>query len=288
MAGLSRCTAHNFQVAYRSFRAYLVTQVPDDGAPLGATLHDIDGWIAVLRTRPRPAAANSIHRYWRSVRGFFGYVEHLTGLPSPFAGLRPPRLPDRIPKARTPAECARILAAVANYPGWSAFERGRNRALIGMALYAGLRRGDLVRLQYANVDVQERTIRVEGGKGRGGGKDRVVMMAPDLLDIVLAYLRERHRRRLVLPEFFASTAGQRPIADVTINRLVRRLRIASGVPFTLHSLRHSFVTQLLRAGVPLHTVSALAGHTQITTTAGYLRVWDEDKVAAVQRLSFDG
>jgi site-specific recombinase XerD len=46
------------------------------------------------------------------------------------------------------------------------------------------------------------------------------------------------------------------------------------------------VTQLLRTGIPLHTVSALAGHSQITTTAGYLRVFDEDKTEAVRKLSF--
>jgi site-specific recombinase XerD len=43
---------------------------------------------------------------------------------------------------------------------------------------------------------------------------------------------------------------------------------------------------LLRSGVPLHVARELAGHTSITTTAGYLRVWDEDKRDQIRKVSF--
>ena len=52
----------------------------------------------------------------------------------------------------------------------------------------------------------------------------------------------------------------------------------------MHSLRHSFVTMLLKNGVPLHVASELAGHNDIATTAGYLRVFDEDKRGEIKRL----
>ena len=52
----------------------------------------------------------------------------------------------------------------------------------------------------------------------------------------------------------------------------------------MHSLRHSFVTMLLKSGVPIHVASELAGHTDIRTTAHYLRVFDDEKRQVIKRL----
>ena len=71
-----------------------------------------------------------------------------------------------------------------------------------------------------------------------------------------------------------------------LRRIHKAVRRASGIAFSLHGLRHSFVTMLLRSGVPLHVARELAGHTSITTTAGYLRVWDEDKRDQIRKVSF--
>ena len=49
-----------------------------------------------------------------------------------------------------------------------------------------------------------------------------------------------------------------------------------GVPFTPHQTRHSFVTNLLRAGVPIHLVSRLANHADITTTMRYAKLGGQD------------
>ncbi len=44
------------------------------------------------------------------------------------------------------------------------------------------------------------------------------------------------------------------------------MRRASGIKFSIHSLRHTFVTMLLQSGVPIHVAKELAGHTDINTT----------------------
>jgi site-specific recombinase XerD len=112
-------------------------------------------------------------------------------------------------------------------------------------------------------------------------------MAPDLRRILETYLRERRKVNLSAPEFFCSLKTRAGVSWMTFRRIVAAVRDASQVPFTLHSLRHSFVTQLLRSGVPIHTVAALAGHTHITTTENYSSVWDDDKRLAVRHLTFD-
>jgi len=134
--------------------------------------------------------------------------------------------------------------------------------------------------------MQMGVIRVWRGKGRGGGKDRTIYLAPPLREIYTNYLRERHRKQIEGAAFFA-TPGNVGMSYATLRRVHERIRRASGIRFTLHGLRHSFVTELLRSGVPIHVAKELAGHTTITTTAGYLRVWDEDKKQQIRKLTYD-
>ena len=148
----------------------------------------------------------------------------------------------------------------------------------------GLRQGDVRAI--AQRGCSRGVVCVDRGKGRGGGKDRAIPISPDLRSILDDYLRERRRHGLVAPEFITCLHSRAGISLSTFRRIIFRVRKASGIPFSFHSLRHSFLTQLLRNGVPIHTVSALAGHTQITTTAGYLKVFDEDKEDALKRLRY--
>lgn len=85
------------------------------------------------------------------------------------------------------------------------------------------------------------------------------------------------------PELFASRANK-GLSVNQLKRLTTLIQRASGVAFSPHCLRHSFVTHLLRSGVAINVAQELAGHASITTTAGYLRVWDEDKKAQIARL----
>lgn len=283
--GHSAYTLGSYVVAYRNFRAFLLSTI-GVGTPVGPTLLAIEAWLRWNRDRAHPVCQTTLHSYWNKLRSFFEYLERMYGVRSPFRGLRPPTLPSRIPKARSAMECMRILESARQYPWPTRFERVRAVAILGMALFAGLRRGEILRLHSLDVDLQQGLIRVERGKGRGGGKDRVIPIGPDLREILEDYLVERRRHNLTPPEFFTCLQSRAGVSLSTFNRIIRRVRQASQIPFAFHSLRHSFLTQLLRSGVPIHTVSALAGHTQITTTAGYLKVFDEDKEDAVRRLRY--
>ncbi len=281
--GQSLSTLHSYRVSYANFRRFLIARA-GIGCPLGLTLYAIEDWIGSNhRDGRKPITLNS---YWRKLRSFFTYLETHCDIPSPFTGLRQPAVPARIPKAMAPAECRRILDAAANIPWENAFDRTRAVAMMAIALFAGLRRAEILKLQYVDVDVQEGLIRVIAGKGRGRGKDRAVPIAPDLRTILVSFLRERRLHAITAPEFFCSLKERRGLSVTTFRRITARIQAASGLRFTLHALRHSFVTQLLRSGVALHTAGALAGHSQITTTAGYLRVFDEDKEDAVRKLRY--
>lgn len=116
----------------------------------------------------------------------------------------------------------------------------------------------------------------------------MVRIAPELRAILARYTSERRLRfgDEVGPAFVTSTKTKQGISEMTLRRIVRTIRRASGVAFSMHGLRHSFITTLLNNGTPIHVAQHLAGHAKITTTAGYLALTDEDVRREIQRLSF--
>ena len=278
--GHSAATLHGYRHAYRDFRRY----VEESGAPLPDAFLDVEGWVR--RNRRRGLGPVTVNTYWRQLRPFFNDLERRDGVENPFRRMKAPSQPSRIAKAFKPADCRKILAAAESFPWPTSFQRTRAVAVIATILYAGLRRGELLRLTYGDVSLDDGTIRIIRGKGRGGGKDRTAYIAPELRRILEEYVRERRKRNIVGPGFFSSERTGQGISLATLRRIHKAVRRASGIAFSLHGLRHSFVTMLLRSGVPLHVARELAGHTSITTTAGYLRVWDEDKRDQIRKVSF--
>lgn len=155
-----------------------------------------------------------------------------------------------------------------------------------MATYsAGLRSSETVNLQIRDIDSKAMRLLVRRGKG---GKDRFVMLSTKLLEELRQYWR-RHRPSLWLFPTTASRAGEpRPICRETLGRAFRRSRDRAGIQATatLHSLRHSFATHLLEAGVALPRIQHLLGHASVKTTMIYLKVVDLERTTSpLDRLS---
>jgi integrase/recombinase XerD len=269
-----------YRDAYRGFRKFLETfDVPEEHATA------IEAWIAW--NRKRGVGTVSVNSYWRNLRPFFKYLAKHHDVRNPFDGMKAPVLPSRVPKALPPASCQRILIAAENIPWKSPLERALAVSVFATILFAGLRRRELLTLTFMDVDVNAGIIHVWKGKGKGGGKDRKIYMTSELKEILRRYISERKARKLEAPGFFAIQPGG-GMSLSTLRRIHARVQRASGLQFTLHSLRHSFVTALLRSGVPIHVARELAGHSHITTTEGYLRVWDEDLRSQIRKLSYGG
>lgn len=71
-----------------------------------------------------------------------------------------------------------------------------------------------------------------------------------------------------------------------MRRTFAEIEKAAGFSFSPHVLRHSYVTQILKNGIPLHVAKELAGHNDIETTMGYLRVFDEEKRVQVKKIRY--
>jgi integrase/recombinase XerD len=168
------------------------------------------------------------------------------------------REPQRLPVVLSGEEIARFLEAV---PGL------RNRVALTTAYGAGLRVGEVVRLTAAAIDSSRMLIRIEHGKG---GKDRYVMLSPQLLRILRTYYRLARPGRWLFP-------GHDPADPVSVATLQEACRQAArqaelSKPVTVHTLRHSFATHLLEAGTDIRIIQVLLGHARLSTTARYTQV----------------
>lgn len=273
-----------YEKAFQNFRAFLRTKLALDPAAFAVQLRSIEPWVQW--NRERGIAAISANNYWRGLRAFFRDVEQRDGTPSPFHGLKAPRFPRSEPKARSADECRRILEAAEHYPWASPYTQSLAVAVLATMLYAGLRRGEVVRLRYADIDRDTGTILVHEGKGAYGGRDRRAYISDELDAVLRRYLRERTRRGYVGPEFFVSSKSGFGLSLEGLQRIIRIVRRASGVPFSAHMLRHSFVTHLLHKGVAIHVVSRLAGHRQLSTTMGYAAIFEKDLAEGIGKLRF--
>lgn len=166
--------------------------------------------------------------------------------------------PRTLPSVLSPAEVLRLLNAAAP---------GRERLLLQIAYACGLRLGELLHLQVADINSARMVLHVRQGKG---AKDRIVPLSLRLLEELRAYWQQARPRTWLFP---GHKSGQ-PLHACSIQRRFSQLvkQVGLSKRCSMHTLRHSYATHLLEAGVDLLTLKALLGHTSLQTTARYLHV----------------
>ena len=126
---------------------------------------------------------------------------------------------------------------------------------------------EVVLLKIADIDSQRMVIRVEQGKG---GKDRYVMLSPQLLTILRTYWRLTRPKRWLFP----GRDDERPLVPNVLHAACRSACAAAGLSkqVTVHTLRHTFATHLLESGADVRIIQVLLGHASLASTARYTRV----------------
>ena len=138
--------------------------------------------------------------------------------------------------------------------------RRRNKNLILVLGYTGLRKSELLNLTVGDLDFNQRRILVKQGKGQ---RDRVIPMA----ERIVVPLREQCAGKAAHQKVFDGLNGR------SVYRIIASLAKACGLEgFHPHSLRHYFATRLVETGVDLRSVQLLLGHKDLSTTAIYLDI----------------
>jgi len=181
--------------------------------------------------------------------------------------LRQADLPERIAYAREPQKLPVVLSTEEVVRFLEAVPSLKCRAALTTAYAAGLRASEVASLKVADLDSSRMVIRVQQGKG---GRDRYVMLSPQLLGILRAYWRLARPPHWLFPR----QDGEHPIHPATLNAACHSACAAAGLGkrVTVHTLRHSFATHLLESGTDIRIIQALLGHRNVNTTARYAQV----------------
>ncbi len=168
------------------------------------------------------------------------------------------KLPKKLPTVLGPEEVQKLLAC-AHPPV--------DQMVLTTLYAAGLRVGEALYLRVRDIDSARMLLRVAHGKG---AKERLVPLSPRLLTELRMYWQTYRPGEWL---FGGSTAGQ-PRAAATVQKACQRAALAAGLNkhVTPHTLRHSYATSLLEAGVDLVTIQRLLGHSSFSTTLIYLHV----------------
>lgn len=153
---------------------------------------------------------------------------------------------------------------------------GSNHLLVVLlAGDAGLRRGEIIALEWDHVDLRRGLITIcqsdwEGQVGdTKGGRSRTVPMTSRLREALAS------ARHLIGPRvLYRVSAGQHsPVKAVTIRTWLGTAQRKAGLPKKgPHTLRHTFCSHLAMRGVPARTIQELAGHKDLSTTQRYMHL----------------
>ena len=184
-------------------------------------------------------------------------------------------------------ELMRLLDATERDDVWARKHDGkreRDRLLLALFAYAGLRRSELLGLNWTDVDLERRLLKVRRAKG---GRQRIVPIHPALEPLFVDYLRVRAHHPE--PALFVGVQGRRlsqTIMTQTFLRYARAAGVTERKRVTPHTLRHVFASGLLRAGANLRQIQELLGHKHLDSTQRYTRVTAHELRGAVKRLDF--
>jgi integrase/recombinase XerD len=202
-----------------------------------------------------------------ALRSFFRFLveEHICD-DNCVSLLEAPRRGGRLPEALKDGEADRLLSLIDTRTPLGI----RNRALYELIYSAGLRVSEAVALNTRDLFLSEEMAQVTG-KGR---KERLVVFGPEAVSWLRRYLAE------VRPVLLGRRQSQALFVTRFGRRLSRKgiwknyaaLAVEAGISSRLHTLRHTFATDLLSGGADLRSVQELLGHADIATTQIYTHV----------------
>lgn len=159
----------------------------------------------------------------------------------------------------------------------------RNRLIILMLMYTGVRVSELVNVKLKDIDLLAMNLIISWGKG---GKRREIPLKNEAIEAVKEYLGgERKDNKFAESEFLILTNRSGKMDRDAINKILSKMEQQLNIRMHPHKFRHTFCTTLIKRGVELTTVAKLAGHSSIQTTANfYINTSKEDKKKAVELL----
>lgn len=272
----SKTSRHTREAYARDIRKWL--DFCDDAGidPLQALRAHADIWKQRGAGYSSPPANSSLARRLSAVASFYNYlVQEEVVDRSPLAHVVRPAVSDESTTRGLSKTQARSLVQCAAESG------RRDEALIKLLLFSGVRESEAILADVDDLGWEDdhRTLDVV----RKGGKTQRIPLSPIVADAIEQYLADRESG----PLFITATGGR--LSAHQVFRTVRRVARMADVPdpdgVSPHSLRHTFATLSLDAGVPLRQVQVDMGHADPKTTIRYDRARRRLRGAATYKVT---
>lgn len=211
----------------------------------------IEAWL--IEKQMAPATARS---QLSQLRAFFGWcVRNGYVTRDPTVGVRGPKPPRYLPRSLRLSAVEQTLDHLPD---------ARAQAIVLLMAQEGLRCCEVANLQVADVDPAERVMLIHGK----GGHQRVLPISDETWEALRSYLVEHPSR--AGPFIRSYNHPRRGLTASWISRMVSGWIHGAGVEASGHALRHTALTDMLRAGANVRDVQAAAGHASLATTGRYL------------------
>ena len=210
--------------------------------------------------------SRSVAKAISALRSFSRFLENEGTIVTFASLLESPRCPDRLPEVHRKEDVDRLLSLIDTKSVLGL----RNRTLYELVYSAGLRVSEAVSINIEDLFLSKMLARVCGK----GSKERLVIFGAEAafwLKLYIAEGRPKLLGRRKARALFLGKSGKR-LTRKGIWKNYRSLAIKAGLSTKLHTLRHSFATELLAGGADLRSVQELLGHSGISTTQIYTHV----------------
>lgn len=170
---------------------------------------------------------------------------------------------EQLPKDMAMEDIGKIINVIYNI---------KHKALVETTYGSGLRSSEAIKIQWIDLNFNEKIIRIDNGKG---GRDRIVRLS----DKAIEHLKEWQKAQKPESRYvFNSGKEDKPLTMRSFQQILIRASERAGLKINVfpHRLRHSFGTHLAKQGVNLRYIQKALGHKSIRTTERYINITDED------------
>jgi site-specific recombinase XerD len=232
------------------------------------------------RDRQWSPATIAAHR--KNLAPFFSWCVTRGVLGSdPLGQIPQPTIPERLPEFYADEDVERLLYHV-DMDARTSLTRTRNKAIVGVMLLAGLRRGEALGLRIHDVDFSEEVVRIraETAKNR---RPRVVTMSRKLTELLRSYVVERGQALPETTAFWISDTTHGRFTAHGLKHLFHRLSQRAGFRVAAHKMRHTFATKFYQGSRDIVSLQQIMGHRKINTTMLYTHVLPENTRASIEQ-----
>jgi len=241
--------------------------------PAELTITDIRKYFLYL-INVKKIGVESLRNSYYGIRFYFIYCRGFSKDDFKFMKVR---RPSRLPIILTKREVRKILSEV-KIPDY--------KVCLELMYACGLRIGEAVKIAPADIDGDRKILHVKNGKGR---KDRAVPIPDNIYEKLRQYWLTHKNRDLLFP---ARSSSDRESCEISIKRRVLQVAFKkalqeSGVirKATPHTLRHSYATHLLEAGVNIRVIQKFLGHRSLRATIVYIHLTSTTEQRSVELLN---